>query len=140
VLEKLQREYKMAGVLNVSIKYNVTGIGDEVLMTNTQTRTVPVELARGYSVVSAQGSGQLLDTGDVALAKVYGVYIKAEVGTIYILLDTAAAEAVTTTNAHMVLLVGEDAFLPINAANNAGIVIDSVAATDAYSYVVTGKA
>ena len=130
----------MAGIANVSIKFNVTGIGDEVLMTNTQTRTVPVELARGYSIVSAQGSGQLLDTGDVALAKVYGVYIKAEVGTIYILLDTAAAEAVTTTNAHLALLVGEDAFLPINAANNAGIVIDSVAATDAYSYVVLGKA
>ena len=129
----------MAGVANVSIKLNVTGIGDEVLMTNTQTRTVPVELARGYSVVSAQGSGQLLDTGDVALDKVYGVYIKAEVGTIYILLDTASAEAVTTTNAHLTLLVGEDCFLPINAANNAGIVIDSAAATDAYSYVVLGK-
>jgi hypothetical protein len=130
----------MAGVANVSIKLNVTGIGDEVLMTNTQTRTVPVELARGYSIVAAQGSGQLLDTGDVALAKVYGVYIKAEVGTIYILLDTAAAEAVTTTNAHLALSVGEDCFLPINATNNAGIVIDSAAATDAYSYVVLGKA
>jgi hypothetical protein len=129
----------MAGITTVSINFKVTGIGDDVLLTNAQARTVPVELARGYSIVAAQGSGQLLDTGDVALNKVTGVYLKAEVGTIYILLDTAAAEAVTITNAHMVLLVGEDAYLPINAANNAGIVIDSAANTDAYTYVVLGK-
>jgi hypothetical protein len=132
----------MAGIANVSIKFNVTGIGDSVLMTNTQTQTVPVEMSRGYSVVAAQGTGQMLDTGDIATGKVYGAYIKAEIGTIYILLSTAAVTPVDGDNANLTLLVGESTYLPINADNTTsdGIVIDSEAATDAFSYVVIGKA
>ena len=130
----------MAGVAKVTVKVDVTGLGEEINISNTKTLTVPVEATSGYSLVASQGSGQLLDTGDVALTKVYGVYIKSEVGTIYILLDTAAAEAVTAANAHVTLLVGESTFLPIASANNAGIVIDASAATDAFSWCVLGKA
>ena len=133
----------MAGAATLSVSLKVTGIGDEVLMANTQALTVPVECQKGYVVVATATTTaiQLFDfITAIALAKIYGVYIKAEVGTIYITADTAGTGTITSTTAVHVLETGEATYIPVNAAGNLGMVVDAAAVTDAFSYVILGKA
>lgn len=174
----------MAGSAVVTIKVDVTGLGEEINISNQKTMTVPVEVEKGYTVVSfpawvtstsysvgdrvsngtsnyycltAHTSGvfatdlaavkwelssiQLFATTDaIALSKIYGVYIKAEVGTIYITIDTAGHGTLTSATADLVLNVGESAWLPINPAGNLGILVDASAITDAFSWLIVSKA
>ena len=107
------------------------------------TLTVPVEFQNGYTVVATATTTaiQLFDMIDhIALAKIYGVILKAEVGTIYIAVDTAGTATLTSSTADLVLNVGESCYLPVNPSGNLGMVIDAAAVTDAVSWVILGKA
>ncbi len=137
----------MAGVLKKTLKLNCSGLGEEVnIDVGEDTLTVPVEHSGSplYIVhATAQTVGGAMQLSDLfpqfALTKIYGVYIKAEVGTIYIQVDTAGTTTFIAADAHLVLLVGEDCFLPINPAGNLGVAIDASAITDAFSIAVWAK-
>jgi hypothetical protein len=133
----------MAGVATVSIKVEVTGIGNDIISSNSATMTVPVEVQTGYTVITTATTTaiQLFDMIDhIALNKIYGVYIKAEVGTIYITVDTAGTGTLTSATADLVLNVGESCYLPINPSGNLGLVVDASAITGAISWLILGKA
>lgn len=134
----------MAGVLKVRTHVNISGLGEEVdFDTGDVTMTVPVEYQKGYTVVETATTTaiQLFDMVDhIALAKIYGIFIKAEVGTIYITPDTAGTTSITSTTADLLLNVGEACWLPINPGGNLGVVIDAAAVTDAFSWIIVGKA
>ncbi len=133
----------MAGVAKVTIKVDVTGLGEEVNIENAKTMTVPVEVQSGYTIVATATTTaiQLFDMIDhIALAKIYGVYLKAESGTIYILVDTAGTTTFAAAAADLVLNVGESCYLPINPASNLGLVVDAAAVTDAFSWLILGSA
>ena len=133
----------MAGVATLAINLKITGIGDDFEVANSQAITVPVEYQNGYTIVATATTTaiQLFDMIDhIALAKIYGVYLKAEVGTIYISVDTAGTGTITSTTADLVLNVGESCYLPVNPGGNLGMVIDASAVTDAFSWVILGKA
>jgi len=133
----------MAGIATLAISLKVTGIGDDIDMANSQVLTVPVESQKGYIVVATATTTaiQLFDfITAIALAKIYGVYIKAEVGTIYITADTAGTGTITSTTAVHVLNTGEATYIPVNPGGNLGMVVDAAAVTDAFSYVILGSA
>ena len=134
----------MAGVLKVTVKANITGLGEEINFGDEDiTMTVPVEHQEGYTVVAtAQTTAiQLFDMIDhIALAKIYGVGITAEAGTIYIAVDTAATTTILAADADLVLNEGESCWLPINPAGNLGLKIDAAAVTDAFSWIIVGEA
>jgi archaellum component FlaF (FlaF/FlaG flagellin family) len=105
--------------------------------------TVPVEVQQGYTVIAtAQTTAlQLFDMVDhIALANIYGVYLKSESGTIYILVDTAGVVTFDASAADLVLNEGEACYLPINPAGNLGLKIDAASATDALTWMILGKA
>ena len=134
----------MAGAATVDIKVKVTGLGNNITKTNSVTMTVPVEVQDGYMVLSTATATayQLFDADEVHfdLDKIYGVYIKAEVGTVYILVDTAGSTTFAAAAADLVLNVGEACYLPINPAGNLGLAVDASAATAAISWVILAKA
>ena len=138
----------MAGQATLAISLKVTGIGDDINVANSQTLTVPVEALSGYTITAGSPAttciALLASTANIALAKVYGVYIKAEVGTIYITMQVDGTVVATnlTTSADMTLLVGESCFLPYNngVTTPAGIQVGGSAAIDAFSWVILGKA
>jgi len=133
----------MSGTATVAITVSTTGIGDSITRTNTKLMTAPVELQTGYTVVATATATaiQLFDLVDhIALAKIYGVYLKAEVGTILITVDTAGTDTLTASTADLVLNEGEACYLPINPAGNLGLVIDALSVTDAFSWLILGKA
>lgn len=132
----------MAGVLTVTINANITGLGEEVDIKNEVAMTVPVEHQSGYTIVTTATTTaiQLFDMIDhIALDKIYGVYLKAEVGTIYISVDTTGTTSITSTTADLVLNVGEACWIPVNPDGNLGMVIDAYAVTDAFSWLIVGK-
>ncbi len=138
----------MAGVAKVTTKVNITGLGEEInIDTGAVTMTVPVEHGgSGKYIVHATATTTAIQLSDLfpqlALAKIYGVYIKSEVGTIYIMLNTAGTVTFGVTTADLVLLVGESAYLPVNpgltSAN--GMTIDAAAITDAFTITAFAKA
>ena len=133
----------MAGSAILKTNLTVSGIGDTLEFDNTVTLTVPVEFQTGYTIVATATTTaiQLFDMIDhIALTKIYGVVIKAEVGTIYIVVDTAGTSTLTSSTADLVLNVGESCYLPVNPSGNLGMVIDASAVTDAFSWVILGKA
>ncbi len=132
----------MAGQATVTITVGVTGLGSAYTVTNTKIMTVPVEYQSGYTVLTAATTTalalfDLVDHFD--LDDIYGVYIKAEVGTVYILVDTAGTTTFAAAAADLVLNVGEAGYLPINPAGNLGLAIDASAVTAAISWVVLAK-
>ena len=133
----------MAGVATLAVNLKVTGIGDDVIVANSQTLTVPIESQSGYTVVgTAQTTGiQLFDfITAIALNKIYGVYIKAVSGTIYIMVDTAGTTTVDNTECDLILNEGEATYIPVNPDGNLGMVIDAAAVTDTFQWVILGKA
>lgn len=132
----------MAGAAVLKTNLKVTGLGNDIEFDNTVTLTVPVEVQSGYTVVATATTTaiQLFDMIDhIALAKMYGVYLKAEVGTIYITVDTAGTTSITSTTADLALNVGESCYIPVNPSGNLGMVIDAAAVTDAFSWGILGK-
>jgi len=133
----------MAGVAILKTNIKVTGIGNDIEFDNTVTLTVPVEVQSGYTVVATATTTaiQLFDMIDhIALAKIYGVYLKAEVGTIFITVDTAGTGTITSSTADLVLNVGESTYVPVNPSGNLGMIIDAAAVTDAFTWMILGKA
>ena len=135
----------MAGALIVTTKVDITGLGGEVNLSEIITMTVPVEHQEGYTIVSTaqtlNGAIQLFDMIEhIALNKIYGLFLKAEVGTIYVLPDTAGVVKVTSVLAELILNVNEACWLPINPTANLGCKIDAAAVTDAFSWMIVGKA
>jgi hypothetical protein len=133
----------MAGVAKVTIKVEVTGIGDDVLVNNAATMTTPVEVMSGYTVVDTATTTALqlfTDVAKIALAKVYGVYLKAESGTIYISVDTAGTGTITSETADLILNEDEACYIPVNPDGNLGMVIDAASVTDAFSWVILAEA
>ena len=133
----------MAGSAILKTNLKVSGIGDTLEFDNTVTLTVPVEIQSGYTVVATATTTaiQLFDMVDhIALAKIYGVVLKAEVGTIYITVDTSGTGTITSTTADLVLNVGESCYIPVNPGGNLGMIIDAAAVTDAVSWVILGEA
>ena len=137
----------MAGVAKVTTKIDITGLGEEInIDTGAVTQTVPVEHGgSGKYIVHATAATTAMQLSDLfpqlALAKIYGVYIKSEVGTIYVMLNTAGTTTFGVTTADLVLLVGESVYLPVNpdltSAN--GMTIDAAAITDAFTITAFAK-
>jgi hypothetical protein len=137
----------MAGEATLAIKLSVTGIGDDTIVQDSIDLTVPVKKLEGYIITTgatATAIALLANITGIALAKVYGVYIEAEVGTIFVTLQTDGTTGSTalTTSADLVLNVGEACYLPYNwnKTGVAGIQVNGSSATDAFSYVILGKA
>jgi hypothetical protein len=132
----------MAGLATVAIKVDISGLGNDVSAQNCVDMTVPVEIQSGYTILpTATAAIQLFDEVDhIALAKIYGVYIKAESGTVLIAVDTAGTTILTAATADLVLNVGEACYLPINPTGNLGLVINGLTATDTASWLILGKA
>jgi len=136
----------MAGALKVTIRANLTGLGKEInINPGEATMTTPVEHGgSGKYIVHATAQETAIQVSElfpqIALAKMYGVYIKAEAGTIYIMVDTAGTTTFAAAAADLVLNVGEACWLPINPAGNLGLTIDASAVTDAFTITVVGKA
>jgi len=136
----------MAGVAQVKINVKVTGLGDDVEMNpdlDAVTLTVPVEVASGYVIVTTATTMAIqLSTlaPQIALAKMYGLYVKAKVGTIYIQVDTAGTSTFGSAAAHITLNVGEPCYIPINPSGNLGVAFDAAAVTDAFEWLLLGKA
>ena len=136
----------MAGTATLKISVKVTGLG-KTIETNpdwdTTTLTVPTEVASGYIIHSAATTTALQLSSlapHIALAKMDMLYIKAEVGTIYVILDTAGTTTFGSATADITLTVGKDMLIHLNQSGNAGVTIDAAAVTDAFSYVLTGTA
>lgn len=133
----------MAGALKVRTIINCTGLGDEVTIDSSEvTMTVPVAYQEGYTVVDGQTTAIALFAmiDHIALAKIYGVYIKAEVQEIYIMVDTAGVATFLKAAADLVLNEGEACWLPINPSGNLGISIDGEDNTAAFSWMIVGSA
>ena len=137
----------MAGALTIRKIANCTGLGEEYTIdTGEVTQTVPVEHGgSGKYVIHHTATTTALQLStlfpQLALAKIYLVYIKAEVGTIYIMLNTADTATFGVTTADLVLAEGKDCFLPVNpdltTAN--GMTIDAAAVTDAFTITAWAK-
>lgn len=139
----------MAGVAKVGLTVDITGIGEEVhIATGKVTMNVPTEHGgSGRYIIHSTGGGsgtaiQLTDLfPQLTMGQIYGVYIKAEVGTIYIMLNTSGTTAFASTAADLRLGVGESAWIPVNysltTAN--GMTIDSAANTDAFTITAFQK-
>ena len=133
----------MAGVATVDMKIKVTGLGNDIIRDNSVTMTVPVEHQEGYTVLeTATTTGlQLFDLIDhIALDKIYFVYIKAVVGTVYVTVDTAGTGTLTSATAQFVLNIGEWDIYSINPDGNLGLVVDGSTVTAAIEWMVLGKA
>ncbi|KKN08264.1 hypothetical protein LCGC14_1058500 [marine sediment metagenome] len=136
----------MAGVAKVKINVKITGLGDDVEVNpdfDAVTMTVPVETASGYVIVAAATTTalQLSDLApQIALAKMYGLYVKSKVGTIYIQVDTAGTTTFGSAAAHITLNVGEPCYIPINPSGNLGVAFDAAAVTDAFEWLLLGQA
>ncbi len=132
----------MAGVATLTTTLTVTGLGDNRTFTNTKALTVPVAMQDGYTVLATATTTalQLFAMVDhIALAKIYLVWIKAEVGTVYILPDTAGTATFAAAAADFIINAGEAHSFPINPAGNLGFCIDGSAVTAAISWVILGQ-
>lgn len=132
----------MAGEAKVTIMVEVTGLDSPCMVANLKTMTVPVEYQSGYTVLTAATTTalQLFDLVDhFDLDDIYGVYIKAVVGTVYITIDTAGTGTITSSTADLVLNVGEACYIPVNPGGNLGMLIDGSAVTAAISWLVLAK-
>lgn len=133
----------MAGEASAITKLTVTGLGNTVELTNTKTLTTPIEQAGSYTVMStAQVTALQISelAPQIALTKMYSLYIKAEVGTIYVKPNLASTSTFDETGAVLELKEGRSTEIPLNPANNAGVAIDAAAITDAMTWHVLGKA
>lgn len=134
----------MAGELTVRTVVSLTGLGDDVSIdSDAVTMTVPVAFQKGYTVLTAATTTavQLFDLVDhIALADIYGVYLRCKVGTAYILVDTAGTTTFAAAAADLILNVGEPCWLPINPAGNLGLALDGVGVTTAVEWLVVGNA
>jgi hypothetical protein len=130
----------MAGAAKLTTKINITGLGNEVNIDDVQdvTLTVPVEHGgSGKYIVHATAQTTAIQLSDIfpqlALTKIYLVYIKAESGTIYVQVDTAGTTTFVAADAHLVINEGEGYPIPVNPDGNAGVAIDAASATDAFT-------
>lgn len=133
----------MAGVATVTTALKVTGLGDDVNLTNEKEVTVPVAQQGGYSVIAtAQVTAiQLFDLVDhFALDEIFLVYIKAIVGKIFINVDTAGTATFAEAAAGLVLNEGEAKTLSINPLGNLGLTIDGDTVASAMKWHVLAKA
>ena len=136
----------MAGAAIAKVNVKVTGLGDTIEANpdfDSETLTVPTERASDYIIVATATTTALqLSTlaPQIALAKMDALYIKAEVGTIYVSLDVSGTGTITSATAQIVLTVGTSMLVHLNQGGNAGVVIDAAAVTDAFSYILTGTA
>lgn len=135
----------MAGALTVTTKVDITSLGITINASEIVTMTVPVEHQEGYTVVETATATaiQLFDMVDhIALTKIFGVFLKAEVGTIYIIPNQNGTSSFAEAAADLVLNAGEACWLPINptVTGNIGVTIDASANTDAFSWMIVGSA
>ena len=133
----------MPGAASIITKLTVTGLGTTIELPNTKILTVPVQKSSDYTIMStAQITAlQISDlVPQIALAKMFLLYIKAVVGTIYVQVDTAGTTTFAAAAAHLVIKQGEAFPIPINQAGNLGVAIDAAAATNAMEWLLLGKA
>ena len=134
----------MAGALTVQTLVTLTGLGNTKIVDSTAiTMTVPVTYQEGFTVITTATTTALAlfaMVDHIALTDMYGVYLKCEVGTLYILVDTAGTATFAAADADLVLDVGESCWLPINPAGNLGLCLDGVGPTTAVSWLIVGNA
>ena len=132
------------GALKITTKVNLTGLGEEINLGGDEvTMTVPVEYQKGYVITDAYDSESLQISNlasELDLTAMYGLYIKAESGIIYVKCNTAGVVAIDSTDAELTYNKGEDDWLPINPDSNAGIVINGDSATAAFSWMAVASA
>ena len=140
----------MAGVALLNIKLQVTGLGQSITygvdsegLADDLTLTVPVEYTPSRLVV-ATATATALQLSDLApqitLTKMTYLYIKALSGTIFLQLDTAGTTTFAEAAAHVVIQAGDANFISINPAGNLGVAIDAASNTDAFEFLLLGKA
>lgn len=137
----------MSGALKIRTIINCSGLGEEYTIdTGEVTMTVPVEHGgQGKYIIHHTATTTALQLStlfpQLALAKIYAVYIKAEVGTIYIMLNTADTTTFGVTTADITIGEGEHDFILVNpdltTAN--GMTIDAAAETDAFTITAFAK-
>ena len=134
----------MAGVATLTTKLKVTGLGSDLNVEVEKIITVPVEEAGSKTTIIATAQTTALQISDlapqIALAKMYCLYIKAVVGTIYVQVDTAGTTTFAAAAAHHVINEGEAYTLPLNPAGNLGVAIDADAVTNSMEWHLLGKA
>lgn len=138
----------MAGVLKVRTIINCTGLDEEFTIdTGEVTQVVPVEHGgKGKYIIlhTATTTALQLETlfPQMALNKIYAVYIKAMVGTIYIMLNTSGTSTFGVTTADKVLTAGKAEFILVNPdlSSALGMTIDAAAVTDAFTITAFAKA
>lgn len=140
----------MAGSATLNIKLEVTGLGQTVTYgVDTEgnaedlTLTVPVEYSSNrITVATAQVTAlQLSDLApQIALTKMTYLYIKAKAGTIYVVLDTAGTATFAEAASDIVIQNGDANLISVNPAGNLGVTIDASAVTDAFEFMLLGKA
>lgn len=136
----------MAGALTVTTTVSLTGLGSTVNLTEASVMTVPVAHQEGFTIVTTATTTaiQLLDMVDhIALAKIYGIFIKAESGTIFVTPDASGTGTITATTAQLVFNEGESGWLPVNPNGSGGVagcIVDAVSTSDAFSWLIVGEA
>lgn len=135
----------MAGEATLAVKGKITGLGKDIEFGTTATLTDPIEHGGSgkYIVHATAGTTAIQVSGlfpQIALTKMYCVYIESVAGTIYVKLNTAGTDTFDNTTADLVFNEGEGYPLPINPANNNGITIDAAAVTNAFIITALGSA
>lgn len=115
----------------VTTNLYITGLGATVEAANTFTEDEPSEFLQHYAVVSAPMN---LDSGSIAISTVRGLWLKAESGTIYVLLANTAT-AVSATNSNLALAEGESNYFSLNTSASDGVRVGGDVTTAAVSYI-----
>ena len=138
----------MAGVLKVRHIIKCTGLDEEFTIdTGEVTQVVPVEHGgKGRYIIHNTATATALQLStlfpQLALAKIYGVYIKAIVGTIYVMLNTSGTATFGVTTADKVIAAGKAEFILVNPdlTSADGMTIDAAANTNAFVITAFAKA
>ncbi len=134
----------MAGALTIRTVISLTGLGDTVSIdTDAVTMTVPVAYQEGFTVLTTATTTALAlfaMVDHIALSDIYGCFLKCEVGTLYIQVDTVGTTTFAAGAADLILNVGEACWLPINPDGNLGLALDGVGTTTAVSWLIVGNA
>lgn len=133
----------MAGVAVETNTLAITGLDNDITLTNEKTLTVPVMDQGGKTILTTATTTalQLFDLVDhFALNKIYAVFIKAVVGTVWIKPNTAGTTTFGSAGATLELKVGRSTIVAVNPANNAGMTIDGDTVAAAIRWHILAKA
>lgn len=127
----------MAATCDVETKLNLSGLGEEITIADdydvATTDTAPTAFTKQYRTLSAGGSEEALDMGDVETDELRLIYIKAIDYDLDI--DTSYA---STFSSEITILAGESQIFRVPADNSVYVKNTTGTETPAYEYAVVG--